>query len=130
MTDGVDGVGSGRAERLGPLVSVRSDVDRPVEPDRVVLHAQLSVTRDDKADALRAVAIAVDLPAVDEQVGFDQHIKALFRQRDRQSMKFAVDLWAYDDGSRHSGAILERLRAGTMPCDGAWPSGCCRSRRR
>jgi len=32
--------------------------------------------------------------------------------------------WAtslYDDVAMHADAILERLRAGGMPCDGAWP---------
>jgi hypothetical protein len=36
-------------------------------------------------------------------------------------MKFAFDLWAYDDVSEHADNILERLRDGTMPCDGSWP---------
>lgn len=35
-------------------------------------------------------------------------------------MKFAFDLWAHDDVCRHADAIAEQLRAGTMPCDGAW----------
>ena len=52
---------------------------------------------------------------------FADHIKPLFRERDRQSMSFAFDLWSYDDVSQHADAILARLRAGTMPCDGAWP---------
>ncbi len=39
---------------------------------------------------------------------------------DRQSMKFAFDLWSYADVKQHAGAILERLRNGSMPCDGAW----------
>jgi hypothetical protein len=37
-------------------------------------------------------------------------------------MKFAFDLWAYDDVTAHADAILERLRNGSMPCDGAWPN--------
>ncbi len=61
------------------------------------------------------------LPGPDEPLSFEQHIKALFRQRDRQSMQFAFDLWSYDDVRQHAAAILERLRNGTMPCDGAWP---------
>jgi CDGSH-type Zn-finger protein/truncated hemoglobin YjbI len=65
---------------------------------------------------------AIDLPAVDEPVGFEQHIKPLFRERDRKSMKFAFDLWAYDDVRDNANAILDRLKAGTMPCDGAWPA--------
>jgi hypothetical protein len=36
-------------------------------------------------------------------------------------MLFAFDLWSHADVSRHAQAILERLQAGTMPCDGAWP---------
>ena len=60
------------------------------------------------------------LPAADEPVSFDAHIKPLFRERDRRSMTFAFDLWSYDDVSTHSEAILDRLRAGTMPCDGKW----------
>lgn len=37
-------------------------------------------------------------------------------------MRFAFDLWAYDEISEHAEAILERLQNGTMPCDGAWPA--------
>ena len=37
-------------------------------------------------------------------------------------MSPAFDLWSYDDVSTHAEVILARLRAGTMPCDGAWPS--------
>jgi hypothetical protein len=57
----------------------------------------------------------------DEAISFEQHIKPLFREGDRNSMKWAFDLWAHDDVARNGGAILERLRNGTMPCDGAWP---------
>ena len=52
---------------------------------------------------------------------FEEDIKPLFRERDRDSMRFAFDLWSHDDVSTHADAILERLKAGTMPCDGAWP---------
>ncbi len=62
----------------------------------------------------------VVLPAADEPVRFEKHIKPLFRQRDQQSMKFVFDLWAYDDVNHNAHAILERLRNGSMPCDGAW----------
>jgi CDGSH-type Zn-finger protein len=63
----------------------------------------------------------VKLPAPDEDVGFTAHIKPLFRQRDRQSMKFTFDLWNYEDVKEHADAIAERVRNGSMPCDGAWP---------
>lgn len=52
---------------------------------------------------------------------FDRDIKKLFRASDRDAMKGAFDLWSYDDVSKHSAPILERLQDGTMPCDGAWP---------
>jgi hypothetical protein len=58
----------------------------------------------------------------DEPLHFEENIKPLFRDRDRDSMRFAFDLWSLDDVSTHADAILERLEAGTMPCDGAWPA--------
>jgi CDGSH-type Zn-finger protein/truncated hemoglobin YjbI/ferredoxin len=61
------------------------------------------------------------LPSLDEKVEFGKHIKVLFRERDRKSMRFAFDLGAYADVSAHADVILERVRNGTMPCDGAWP---------
>jgi len=54
-------------------------------------------------------------------VSFEIDVKPLFRERDRSSMEFAFDLWSADDVSEHADAILDRLKAGTMPCDGAWP---------
>jgi len=59
--------------------------------------------------------------ATDEPISFERQIKPLFRDGDRQSMKWAFDLWSHDDVVQNSDAILDRLRAGTMPCDGAWP---------
>ncbi|MDQ6805739.1 MAG: CDGSH iron-sulfur domain-containing protein, partial [Actinomycetota bacterium] len=64
---------------------------------------------------------AIVLPADDEPVRFEKHIRQLFRRRDRDSMKFAFDLWEYADVRQHADAIVERLRNGSMPCDGAWP---------
>jgi len=61
------------------------------------------------------------LPAADEPLHFEAHIKPLFRPMDRQSMAFAFDLWSYDDVTKHADGILARLQKGTMPCDGAWP---------
>ncbi|MBO0728015.1 MAG: CDGSH iron-sulfur domain-containing protein [Acidimicrobiaceae bacterium] len=63
-----------------------------------------------------------DLPAEGEPVSFDSHIKPLFRDRDQRAMSFAFDLWSYDDVSQHADQILERLQAGTMPCDRRWPA--------
>ena len=64
----------------------------------------------------------VKLPGPDEPVSFATHVKPLFRNRDRRSMQFAFDLWSCDEVRAHAAAILERLKAGTMPCDGAWPA--------
>jgi hypothetical protein len=63
----------------------------------------------------------VEQPGPDEPISFDKQIKPLFRARDQQSMKFAFDLWSYDDVKPNAQAVLERLDKGTMPGDGAWP---------
>jgi hypothetical protein len=55
--------------------------------------------------------------------GFETEIKPMFREKDRESMLRHVDLWSYDDVSQPADAILARVQAGTMPCDGAWPQG-------
>jgi hypothetical protein len=57
-----------------------------------------------------------------ETVRYGKDIKPLFRGRDQEAMKWAFDLWSYEDVSQHADAILGRLRNGTMPCDGSWPS--------
>ena len=64
---------------------------------------------------------SVTLPGPDETVSFAAHVKPLFREHDRKSMTFAFDLWSQADVQAHAAGILERLRNGTMPCDGAWP---------
>ena len=66
---------------------------------------------------------AVVAPTADGSVTFAAHIKPLFRERDRQSMAFAFDLWSYEAVKTRAQAIVGRLRDGTMPCDGAWPGG-------
>jgi CDGSH-type Zn-finger protein/truncated hemoglobin YjbI len=63
----------------------------------------------------------VVLPGPDETVSFAAHIKPLFRESDRKSMSFAFDLWSLEAVRTQGPEILERLRDGTMPCDGAWP---------
>jgi truncated hemoglobin YjbI len=65
---------------------------------------------------------AAELPGPDQPVSFAAHIKPLFRERDRQSMSFAFDLWSFQDVSSRAAGILSRLRDGSMPCDGAWPA--------
>jgi len=52
---------------------------------------------------------------------FEQDVRPLFRERDRQSMKSHFDLWSYDDVTANAQRILGRIKQGNMPCDGAWP---------
>ena len=66
------------------------------------------------------VEAGLTLPGADQAVRFDDHIRPLFRPMDRNSMLFAFDLWKETDVATHRQQILLRLRAGTMPCDGAW----------
>jgi hypothetical protein len=57
----------------------------------------------------------------DSTPSYARDIQPLFREGDRESMKFAFDLWDYDDVCLHANDILERLAEGAMPCDGEWP---------
>ena len=59
-------------------------------------------------------------------LSFERDVRPMFRERDRDSMLKAFDLWSHSDVRTHQDAILERLRNGTMPCDGAWPRGASR----
>lgn len=54
-------------------------------------------------------------------VGFDEHVRPLFRTRDRQSMRLTFDLWSYRDVSVNATSILQRLKSGAIACDGPWP---------
>jgi CDGSH-type Zn-finger protein/truncated hemoglobin YjbI len=64
----------------------------------------------------------VPMPGPGDEVSFASHVKPLFRERDRQSMSFAFDLWSLADVRAHAAGILSRLRDGSMPCDGGWPA--------
>lgn len=55
-------------------------------------------------------------------VSFGSDIKPLFREKDRDSMRGHFDLWSYSDVQAHADAIADRLKNGSMPCDGAWPA--------
>jgi hypothetical protein len=57
----------------------------------------------------------------DQEISFGADIKPLFREKDRDSMIKAFDLWSFADVQTHASAIAEALRKGSMPCDGAWP---------
>jgi len=69
-----------------------------------------------------AADVPVVMPVEGETPSFVRHIKTMFREVDQRSMLFAFDLWSHADVRSNAQAILARLRAGTMPCDGAWPA--------
>ncbi len=56
------------------------------------------------------------------KLSFARDIKPLFRDKDRDSMLSAFDLFDYEDVAENAGAIVGSLRSGQMPCDGAWPA--------
>jgi hypothetical protein len=56
-----------------------------------------------------------------QPLSFARDIRPLFREKDRTSMLRAFDLWSLADVTAHQDAILQQVRAGSMPCDGAWP---------
>jgi hypothetical protein len=56
------------------------------------------------------------------ELSFAKDIKPLFRQKDRDSMQKAFDLWDHDDVADNAEAILARPHSGDIPCDGAWPA--------
>jgi hypothetical protein len=53
-------------------------------------------------------------------MSFETDIKPLFREMDRAEMRWALDLWSYEDVRANCQAILERIEAREMPCDEAW----------
>jgi len=59
-------------------------------------------------------------PAASVPPRFEADIKPQFRDKDRQAMLRAFDLWSYEDVSRHADAIVDRVRSGSMPCDLTW----------
>lgn len=58
----------------------------------------------------------------DGKVSFARDIKPLFRDKDRDSMLSAFDLFDYADVVENADAIAASLRSGQMPCDGEWPA--------
>jgi len=55
-------------------------------------------------------------------VSFAADIRPLFREKDVRSMARHFDLSSFEDVSKVADRILGRLRGGSMPCDGEWPS--------
>ncbi len=60
------------------------------------------------------------LTIIEKMLGLAEgDVRPMFREKDRDSMLKRFDLWSHSDVQAHQDAILERLRNGTMPCDGA-----------
>jgi len=57
-----------------------------------------------------------------QELSYERDIRPLFRDRDISSMSFAFNLGSYDDVRDNADAIYQQLAAGTMPCDGGWPT--------
>ena len=53
---------------------------------------------------------------------FENDVKPLFRESDREAMLAVFDLWSFSDVTANAGPILAAVSAGSMPCDGAWPA--------
>ena len=60
---------------------------------------------------------------MDEGVSFKEHIKPMFREKDRSRMEWAFDLWDFGAVKENAQGILERLEIGDMPCDEVWAPG-------
>lgn len=56
-------------------------------------------------------------------LSFASDIRPLFRDRDVSTMvqTASLDLSSYEDVKKNAQLIYERLREGSMPCDGPWP---------
>jgi hypothetical protein len=64
----------------------------------------------------------MSLESTGDPLGYAADVKPLFREKDRTAMLSHFDLWSFDDVREHAPAILGRLEAGAMPCDGRWPA--------
>jgi hypothetical protein len=104
----------GPASALGPVERALTAV-----ADSIARHfADWGATSRFVTGAHEAAAVTME----EEPMHFEEDVKPLFREGDRKAMRFAFDLWSLDDVSTHADTILDRLEAGTMPCDGAWPA--------
>jgi hypothetical protein len=55
-------------------------------------------------------------------LSFERDVRPMFRDKDRNSMLSAFDLFDYADVADNADAIVGSLRSGQMPCDGEWPA--------
>ena len=87
------------------------------------LHLTLNPVIDEASQPRKAVEKTVT-DTKDESaqpLSFERDIRPLFRDKDRTSMLKAFDLWSFTDVVARQDAVLEQVRSGHMPCDGAWP---------
>ena len=56
-----------------------------------------------------------------ETATFNDNIRTLFREKDRNLMPRHFELWNHEDGRANSDKILGCRQAGTMRCDRALP---------
>jgi hypothetical protein len=61
-----------------------------------------------------------EIKAVATTLSFEEDIRPLFRETDRNSMLRHFDLWWRADVVNHQVAILQSISSGTMPCDRPW----------
>ena len=64
----------------------------------------------------------MSLDSTGDPLSYAADVKPLFREKDRTAMLSHFDLWSFDDVRENAPAILARLEAGAMPCDGRWPA--------
>jgi hypothetical protein len=55
-------------------------------------------------------------------LSFEKDIQPLIRPADREQMRFAFDLWDYEDFRRDIPRIITRIHDRSMPPDGGWPA--------
>jgi Tfp pilus assembly ATPase PilU len=82
-------------------------------------------------DAMEAASVPQDLELMLEQAGlnkapdrapsFQEDVKLLFRQADRDRMQWAFDLWDVDSVRQHADDILRRLERHDLPFESGCP---------
>ena len=102
----------GLADRARELPARRPPTTAHARAPLVVGVRRLPLVATARHPRRRAGRTPPELPDADQPLSYEAHIKPLFRERDRDSMRFAFDLWSHDDVSAHADAILARLQSG------------------
>jgi hypothetical protein len=64
--------------------------------------------------------VSADISKPGTPVSYDEHIRPLFREHEHESMRFAFDLWSYEDVSANATAIFEKLSTGATDLRKSW----------